>query len=74
MELLAYHRWLLREAKGDQKALSALILKDLLSQNEQAFDLIALTGDEKYSQRTLKKAANLLLLAEDSEDKKKKDK
>jgi len=65
MELLAYHKWLLREAKGNREKLAQLILHDLMEdQNPMAFDLIALTGDESYSQHTLLKAADLLLKAE----------
>jgi hypothetical protein len=65
MELLAYHRWLLREADGSRERLAQLLLHDLMEdQNPMAFDLLAMTGDQNYSQHTLLKAADLLLKAE----------
>ena len=65
MELLAYHRWLLYEASGSRERIAQLLLHDLMEdQNPMAFDLIALTGDDSYSNHTLLKAADLLLKAE----------
>jgi len=62
MKLLAYHKWLLREANGSREKLAQLILHDLMEdQNPMAFDLVALTGDESYNNHTLLKAADILL-------------
>lgn len=65
MELLAYHKWLLREAKGSREKLAQILLGHLMNdQNPMAFDLLAMTGDKDYSKQTLLKAADILLKAE----------
>jgi hypothetical protein len=65
MKLLAYHKWLLREAEGDREKLAQILLHDLMQdQNPMAFDLLEKTGDKGFSNRTLLKAADLLLKAE----------
>jgi len=65
MELLAYHKWLLREAKGSRETLAQILLGHLMNdQNPMAFDLLAMTGDKEYSKHTLLKAADILLKAE----------
>jgi hypothetical protein len=70
MELLAYHKWLLREAKGDREKLASILLKNIMEdQNPMAFDLLKETGDTNYSRRTLLKAADILLKAEKEQNK-----
>lgn len=65
MELLAYHRWLLREAGGSREKLAQILLHDLMEdQNPMAFDLLEQTGDKGYNNHTLLKAADILLKAE----------
>jgi hypothetical protein len=64
MELLAYHKWLLREANGSRENLAKLLLHDLMDdQNPMAFDLLEKTGDKSYNKHTLLKAADILLKA-----------
>ena len=64
-ELLAYHKWLIRCSDKDRRTLAGLILKDVVDdQNEMAFELLALTGDEKYTEETFSKAADILLNAD----------
>ena len=70
MELLAYHKWLLREAKEDREKLASILLKNIMEdQNPMAFDLLKETGDTNYSMRTLLKAADILLKAEKEQNK-----
>jgi hypothetical protein len=70
MELLAYHKWLLREAKEDREKLASILLKNIMEdQNPMAFDLLKETGDTNYSRRTLLKAADILLKAEKEQNK-----
>ena len=70
MELLAYHKWLLREAKGDREKLASILLRNIMEdQNPMAFDLLKETGDTNYSRRTLLKAADILLKAEKEQNK-----
>jgi hypothetical protein len=70
MELIAYHKWLLRESKGDRERLAQLLLHDLMEdQNPMAFDLLEKTGEQSYNSHTLLKAADLLLKAEKEQDK-----
>ena len=70
MELLAYHKWLLREAKGDREKLASILLRNIMEdQNPMAFDLLKKTGDTNYSRRTLLKAADILLKAEKEQNK-----
>ena len=70
MELLAYHKRLLWEAKGDREKLASILLKNIMEdQNPMAFDLLKETGDTNYSRRTLLKAADILLKAEKEQNK-----
>lgn len=70
MELLAYHKWLLQEAKGSKEKLAHQLLHDLMEdQNPLAFELLEKTGDGSYNNHTLLKAADLLLKAEKEQDK-----
>jgi hypothetical protein len=63
--LLAYHKWLLRISNKDRIALAGLIYRDCLyDQNQMAFELLERTGDDKFSDETFLKAADLLLRAD----------
>jgi len=63
-ELLAYHKWLLRESGKDRSTLVGLILSDLSEQNPMAFELLEATGDRTYNADTIFKAADILLNAD----------
>jgi hypothetical protein len=63
MELTAYHRWLLQHCKGDVSCIALQLAHDTAEQNPQAFDVLALTGDVKYSRATFFKAAKLIIKA-----------
>jgi hypothetical protein len=63
--LLAYHKFLLRESRKDRITLAGMILADAMEQSPAAFDLLSETGDEKYTDETFLKAADLLIKADD---------
>ena len=63
MTLTAYHRYLLSESKGDRRHLSVLLYLDVVKdQNPMAFELLAMTGDKKYTEQTFLKIADILII------------
>jgi hypothetical protein len=50
----------------DKERLSAFIMKEVLNQNELAWELLAETGDDKYNWETMNKAADIILNLEDN--------
>ena len=64
-ELLAYHKWCLRQSGKDRKTLAGILLSDMLQdQNPLVFDLLEMTGDIAYNQESFYKAADILLKAD----------
>ena len=62
MELLAYHKYLLRLSEADRDILCAAIARDaLMNNNKMAWDILKETGDKSYSPETFMKAADLLI-------------
>ena len=74
MMLTAYHRWLYISHEGDRDEIAAQIYSDCYNQqNQQAFDLLAETGDKAFTPETFTKAADIILTNYESERKQNED-
>lgn len=61
-KLTAYHHWLLKYSNGEKHRLIGMLKWEVIEEkNQQAFDLLEMTGDEKYTAETFEKAADLLI-------------
>jgi hypothetical protein len=64
-QLLAYHKWCIRQSGKDRKTLAGILFADIVQdQNPLVFDLLEMTGDEDYTQESFYKAADILLKAD----------
>jgi hypothetical protein len=61
MELLAYHKYLIERSNGDPDVIALRLFFDAREQNQMAFELLEMTGDEAYTRDTFVKAAKLIL-------------
>jgi hypothetical protein len=70
MLLTAYHHYLLRESKKDRRHLAVLLFMDVVEdRNPQAFELLESTGDIEYDEQTFLKAADILIITDNNENK-----
>jgi len=61
LQLTAYHKSLIERSGGDIDVLALRLFLDAREQNQMAFELLEMTGDEVYTRETFVKAAKILI-------------